>query len=135
MSAYEVLYVLPTGFHRIRHYGLFAGAVRAHNIERARQLLATAQSAPQRRRAEADSEAENILPTRRCPCCGGRMIVVETFEGPSRLATPFAFVSTHAPEQEADVPTRSPMLLRPPRLRQTRVSSRPNTLAVVGPAG
>jgi len=26
------------------------------------------------------------------------------------------------------------MLLRPPRLRQTRVSSRPNTLAVVGPA-
>jgi hypothetical protein len=64
-----------------RHYGLFASVVRAQNIERARQLLAAAQSAPQRRRAEADSEAENILPTRRCPCCGGRMIVVETFEG------------------------------------------------------
>ena len=34
-----LLHVLPGGFHRIRHYGLFAGAVRAHNIERARQLL------------------------------------------------------------------------------------------------
>ena len=76
-----LLHLLPSGFHRIRHYGLFAGAVRADNIERARQLLAAAQSAPQRRRAEADSDAENILPTRRCPGCGGRMIIVETFEG------------------------------------------------------
>ena len=30
------LHVLPSGFHRIRHYGLFAGTVRARNIERAR---------------------------------------------------------------------------------------------------
>ena len=30
-----LLHVLPSGFHRIRHYGLFAGAVRARNIERA----------------------------------------------------------------------------------------------------
>jgi hypothetical protein len=58
------------------------------NIERARQLLAAAESAPQRRRAEADSEAENILPTRRCPCCGGRMIIVETFEGPRPAQSP-----------------------------------------------
>ena len=35
-----LLHVLPSGFHRIRHYGLFASAVRAQNIERARQLLA-----------------------------------------------------------------------------------------------
>jgi hypothetical protein len=83
-----LLHVLPSGFHRIRHYGLFVGAVRAQNIERARQLLAAAQSVPQRRRAEADSEAENILPTRRCPCCGGRMIIVETFEGPRPWRSP-----------------------------------------------
>ena len=31
-----LLHVLPNGFHRIRHYGLFAGAVRAHNSERVR---------------------------------------------------------------------------------------------------
>ena len=35
-----VLHVLPSGFHRIRHYGLFASGVRAHNIENARHLLA-----------------------------------------------------------------------------------------------
>ena len=83
-----LLHVLPSGFHRIRHYGLFAGAVRAQNIERARQWLAAAHSAPQCPRAEADSEAENILPTRRCPCCGGRMIIVETFEGPRPWRSP-----------------------------------------------
>ena len=32
-----LLHVLPSGFHRIRHYGLFAGTVRARNIERVRQ--------------------------------------------------------------------------------------------------
>jgi hypothetical protein len=52
-------------------------------------LLADAESAPQRRRAEAESDAD-ILPTRRCPCCGGRMIIVETFEGPRPLAFPVA---------------------------------------------
>ena len=34
------MHVLPKGLHRIRHYGLFASADRAANIERARQLLA-----------------------------------------------------------------------------------------------
>ena len=76
-----LLHVLPTGFHRIRHYGLFAGAVRADNIERARQLLAAAENATQPLPAEADSQADDLSPARRCPCCGGRMIIVETFEG------------------------------------------------------
>jgi hypothetical protein len=31
--------VLPKGFHRIRHYGLFANANRAENIAKARALL------------------------------------------------------------------------------------------------
>ena len=35
-----LIHVLPSGFHRIRHYGLFASATRADNIARARQLLA-----------------------------------------------------------------------------------------------
>ncbi len=33
-------HVLPKGFHRIRHYGLFANGNRAANIARARELLA-----------------------------------------------------------------------------------------------
>ena len=34
------MHVLPTGFHRIRHYGLLANGNRAANIARARELLA-----------------------------------------------------------------------------------------------
>jgi hypothetical protein len=54
-------------------------------IERVRQLLAAAESAPQRRRAEA---AKNIVPTRRLSCCGGRMIITETFEGARTTKSP-----------------------------------------------
>ena len=41
-----LLHVLPSGFHRIRHYGLFAGTCRARNIERVRQALAASEGAP-----------------------------------------------------------------------------------------
>jgi len=85
-----LLHVLPTGFHRIRHYGLNASAVRAQNIERARQLLAMSQAASQRWRPEAESEVEQAAYAPRCPCCGGRMIIIETFEGvrPARSPAP-----------------------------------------------
>jgi hypothetical protein len=79
--------VLPSGFHRIRHYGLIAGAARADNIKRVRQLLAAAEEAPQPSR-KADNPAEDVSPVRRCPCCGGRMIIVETFEGPRPWRSP-----------------------------------------------
>ncbi len=39
-----LLHVLPSGFHRIRHYGLFAGTARARNIDRVRQALAAPKS-------------------------------------------------------------------------------------------
>ena len=39
-----LMHVLPKGFHRIRHYGLFANGNRAANIARARELLAAARS-------------------------------------------------------------------------------------------
>ncbi len=76
-----LLHVLPSGFHRIRHYGLFAGTLRARNVERARQLLCPSSVAPERSPDEVDGDAEDVSPARRCPCCGGRMIIVETFEG------------------------------------------------------
>jgi hypothetical protein len=69
-----LLHVLPRGFHRIRHYGLLAGAFRKTNLDRARQLLAVAPPALDNPSAEPD----NFRPP--CPCCGGRMIVIETFE-------------------------------------------------------
>jgi Putative transposase len=47
-----LIHVLPKGFHRIRHYGLFANGARAETIARARELLAVA--APE---AETDATA------------------------------------------------------------------------------
>ena len=83
-----LLHVLPSGFHRIRHYGLFAGTVRARNIERVRQALAAPKLSPTSAHVEADSETETPSSAPRCPCCGGRMIIVETFEGARPARSP-----------------------------------------------
>jgi hypothetical protein len=86
-----LLHVLPSGFHRIRHYGLFAGAVRARNIERVRQWLAAPEASPAETDCDfEDPNTEGPSPGRRCPCCGGRMIIVETFDGapPARSPSP-----------------------------------------------
>ena len=74
-----LIHVLPSGFHRIRHYGLFANGGRAENIVRARQLLNV--PAAQRQSDEPDPANDNEPPSlpNPCPCCGGRMIVIETF--------------------------------------------------------
>ena len=75
-----LIHVLPRGFHRIRHYGLLARPACAGNIARARQLLGA--SKPQSECSDADATDHNEPA---CPCCGGRMIVIETFK---RGATP-----------------------------------------------
>ena len=74
-----LMHVLPKGFHRIRHYGLFAKASCADNIARARELLAVPK--PQGEPADADATDPNepTLLSHPCPCCGGRMIIIETF--------------------------------------------------------
>jgi hypothetical protein len=74
-----LIHVLPSGFHRIRHYGLFANGGRAENLARARQLLGV--QAKQNEPSDADANAdEPPMPALPCPCCGGRMIIIETFE-------------------------------------------------------
>jgi Putative transposase/Transposase zinc-binding domain len=75
-----LIHVLPTGFHRIRHYGLFASGVRPQNIARVRQLLTASTPRNQDKRANEVDEAEPRTLDHPCPCCGGRMIVVERFE-------------------------------------------------------
>jgi hypothetical protein len=76
-----LLHVLPKGFHRIRHYGLLASGVRDKNIAQARRLLeaAAGTAADPEDDAAADEATGSALATL-CPCCGGRMIVIETFE-------------------------------------------------------
>jgi hypothetical protein len=75
-----LIHVLPSGFHRIRHYGLFANGGRAENIARARHLLnlPTTQNEPTDADSIGDREPQTL--SHPCPCCGGRMIIIETFE-------------------------------------------------------
>ena len=69
-----LIHVLPKGLHRIRHYGLLARGVCADNVARARELLAVSD--------REDEPTETIVDSGKppCPCCGGRMIVIEVFE-------------------------------------------------------
>jgi hypothetical protein len=74
-----LLHVLPSGFHRIRHYGLLANARRVQNIAAARELLH--QPAPE---AHADTERTHssngsVTPTFVCRHCGAPMIILLTF--------------------------------------------------------
>jgi hypothetical protein len=73
-----LIHVLPSGFHRIRHYGLFANGGRAENLARVRDLLGVpAQQDKPDADASADEPPTSQLP---CPCCSGRMIIIEIFE-------------------------------------------------------
>lgn len=88
-----LLHVLPHGFHRIRHYGLLASSARKAEIARARELLAVAP--PAAKPVEA-SEPPDWRPP--CPCCGGRMRIIEMFERWMQpRAPPRAGAATGAP--------------------------------------
>jgi hypothetical protein len=89
--------------HRVRHYGLLASAGCKANIARAKELMAVPVPVmdPPAGHDDADREAGTAADHRPpCPCCGGRMIIVETFE---RGAAPRA-----PPSPEAGVRTAMP---------------------------
>lgn len=81
-------HVLPDGFHRIRHYGLLAGATRKTAIAHIRKLRG------QRPIAQEPPEVTETAPlTLRepCPSCRGPMCIVEIFrrgQKPSSRAPP-----------------------------------------------
>src|SRR6202795_4887682 len=80
-------HVLPNGFHRIRNYGLLANGHRADKLALCQSLLGLP-SAPRERNEDDDNDpsAPNEEPPP-CPCCGGRMRIIETFYGP--LSRPY----------------------------------------------
>ena len=78
-----LMHVLPKGQHRIRHYGFFGNGNRAANIARIRQLLAA--PAPTSDTDAVDTADGPRLLALPCPCCGGRLIIVEAF-GPGDAA-------------------------------------------------
>jgi ribosomal protein L37AE/L43A len=79
-----LMHVLPTGFVRVRHYGLLANRHRQEKLARCRELLGMAVP-PQGDPAPTNpipplSQEATVTPTRVCPRCGaGRMIVVAEF--------------------------------------------------------
>jgi hypothetical protein len=75
-----LIYVLPDGFHRIRHYGLFANGNRAGNIALARRLLGAPDPSPSSGDSDGTENRYDYNEWKACPCCGGRMIIIENFE-------------------------------------------------------
>lgn len=76
-----LIHVLPKGQHRIRHYGFYGNGNRTGNIARIRELLG---AKPPSREDAADANEGDTDQTPRslalpCPCCGGRLIIVDTF--------------------------------------------------------
>jgi hypothetical protein len=77
-----LLHVLPDGFNRIRHYGLFANGHRADKLALCRRLLNAPRGDIERSNSnQNDDDAAAPIEPPPCPCCGGRMKLVESFEG------------------------------------------------------
>ena len=82
-----LIHILPSGFHRIRHYGLLANAKRRNNLARVRELLmgkanegipdALINGADKTNAGDSDEAPQ---PTFVCPSCGAEMVIIETFE-------------------------------------------------------
>ena len=73
-----LIHVLPHGFHRIRHYGLFANGGRAENLARARELLDAPVQQKEPDTVANDDNTQTLAHP--CPCCGGPMVIIKTFE-------------------------------------------------------
>ena len=72
------MHVLPKGLHRIRHYGLLANGNRAANLARMHELLGM--PAPAAEAGPGDEPATPEAQNQPCPCCGGRMRIIEVFQ-------------------------------------------------------
>src|SRR5256714_10699487 len=70
-----LIHVLPDGFHRIRHYGLFANGNRAGNIALVRQFLGVPDPAPSSGGgSEGTENCHEDAEWDAWPCCGGGRI-------------------------------------------------------------
>ena len=87
-----LMHVLPQGFHRIRYYGLLTSPTRANNIARIRELLAVPLIPIDAIKAAHTKSKEPNPPEHPCPCCGGRMRIIEIFkrgETPRNQPSPY----------------------------------------------
>ena len=74
-----VMHVLRKGFHRIRHYGVFAKGNRAANVARSRELLSAMPRVVEPEKEQAAAPDEPRMQPCTCPRGGARMIIIEVF--------------------------------------------------------
>ncbi len=82
-----LIHVLPPGFHRIRHFGLFANHQRRQNLLLIRQLLGenitknSTRDVPEpKEKSQQPKGPETKLPTFICRTCGKSLVIIETLE-------------------------------------------------------
>jgi hypothetical protein len=83
-----LLHVLPSGFHRIRHYGLLANARRKENIHTARELLHQRAPPPVAESSVGGAGHGSHRPTFLCRHCGAPMLIIETFARAQHIRGP-----------------------------------------------
>jgi hypothetical protein len=69
-----LIHVLPRGFHRIRHFGLFANHVRSDNLQRLKEMLAVVDQSEDGTGALDNTPSSNFV----CRHCGASMVIVIT---------------------------------------------------------
>ena len=83
-----LLHVLPSGFHRIRHYGFLANARRKHDIPAVRELLHQPPPTPPAEPGDGSTDHASHRPTFVCRHCGAPMLVIETFARAQHIRGP-----------------------------------------------
>jgi len=73
-----LLHVLPSGFHRIRHYGLLANAERKNNLAKAREFLHVVAPIDHTQSDTVVLSVDRVQPTFICRHCGAAMHIIET---------------------------------------------------------
>ena len=72
-----LIHVLPTGFHRIRHYGWMANTTRVKSLEQARELLHVEPAADS---GDKLPELSTPISPWMCPTCAAPMIIIGVIE-------------------------------------------------------
>lgn len=74
-------HVLANGFHRIRHYGFLANGHRPDKLTLCQILLTVPSGLVDRHEKDARDPSNPKHEPAPCPCCGGRLQIIETFDG------------------------------------------------------
>ena len=77
-----LIHILPSRFHRIRHYGLLSNTKRSDSLARARELLAVEKAVSICKDDEPDTSVFV------CPACGEPMLIIEVLEREHRARGP-----------------------------------------------